>query len=122
MLDKIFTQTLSLAEKFPAYLPFFVILSIIAFILYKAHQDSNNKFSLLDFVSESNGSGHGSLEKLGMLASQLTITWWFVDLAAQSKAGVQEVLIYGGLMGVSKFASTFLSAKYGNKGDEKADK
>jgi hypothetical protein len=98
--------------RFPSYLPFFIILGIVGFILYRAHEDTNQKFTIFDLI-EDNGTGKGSLEKIGMLLAQLSLTWWFIDLAASAKATYEEALAYGAIMGVSKFASNFLSAKYG---------
>jgi hypothetical protein len=81
------------------------------FVLYKAHASSNQQFTVYDLV-EDPATGKGSLDKIGMLTAQLSITWWFIDTAAQNKATVEEVLVYGGLMGVSKFATQWLNMKY----------
>ena len=98
--------------RFPSYLPFLLIIGIISFILYKAHRDTDNKFTIFDFIEDDNGTGKGSLEKLGVLTAQLSITWWFVDIAASGTAKYEDVIVYGGVMGLSKFASSWLSAKY----------
>jgi hypothetical protein len=114
-----FIQSLAdIALKFQQYLPFIFILGILSAILYKADKDSALQFRIYDLVSDP-VTGKASLEKIGMLVGQLSITWWFMDRAAQSKATIEEVLVYGGLIGVSKVASQLINAKYGQKSDAK---
>lgn len=113
-MDAFFSYLSIWMTKFPAYAPFIFILTVLAFILYKAHKSSDNKFTIFDLVMDKE-TGRGSLDKVGMLAAMLTITWWYVSLASQDKATFQDTLTYGGIMGLSKFASSWISAKYGNQ-------
>jgi len=110
--DKVLPVIEHLALSFPAYLPYVMILGIITYIIYRANKDPERKFTIYDFIEDA-GTGKGSLEKTGVVIAMLSITWWFVSLTAEGKAGYEDALAYGGLMGLSKFASTWLSAKYG---------
>lgn len=111
-MNQTFQHFTDMMIKFPSYAPFFLILFIVAAILYRAHISSENKFCLFDLIQDK-VTGKGSLEKVGMLTAMLTLTWWFVDLAADGKANVDDAIVYGGIMGLAKFGSSWLSAKYG---------
>ena len=119
-MDTFLAQLSIWMVKFPAYLPFIMVIGIMTFILYKAHEESNQKFTIYDLV-EDPLTGKGSLEKIGMLTGQLSITWWFIDMAAQNKVTVEEVMVYGGMLGVSKFAGQWLNLKYGKQDNTVAD-
>jgi len=109
-MDAFFTQLLVLLQKFPAYVPFLMILLIVGGILYRAHK-SSRQFTIFDLIEDKN-SGKGSLEKVGMLTAMLSLTWWFIDKTASDQTNVEDVLAYGGIMGLAKFASNWLSAAY----------
>ena len=94
----------------PAYAPFMLILLIVAFILYRAHVGSND-FSVFDFIRD-NDTGKGSLEKVGMLFAILTVTWWFMDLTARGVAKYEDAIAYAGLMGLARFAKSWVDARY----------
>ncbi len=100
-----------LMTTFPNYLPFFIIIIAVIFLLYKAHKDTNEKFTVFDLIEDPT-TGKGSLEKVGMLLAQLTLTWWFMNIAVSNKVTTEDVLSYGAVMGVSKIASAFIQAKY----------
>lgn len=110
-MDSFFNHLAEMLIKFPAYAPFMMLILIIGFIMYRAHISSDSKFTVFDLIQDKD-TGKGSLEKIGLTLAYLTITWWFVDTAAQCKAGVEEVLAYGGLMGLTKAYNSWLSAKY----------
>ena len=111
-MDSVLNEITSLMAKFPSYAPFFTIIIVMSFILYKAHVSSDQKFKIYDLI-EDKDTQRGSLEKVGMLTAMLSLTWWFIDLAAQGKVTVDDVMAYGGIMGLAKIASSWLSAKYG---------
>lgn len=110
-MDNFFNHLAEMLTKFPAYAPFMMLILILAFIMYRAHISAENKFNIFDLIQDKD-TGKGSLEKIGVLAAYLSIMWWFVDLAAQGKATVDDVLAYGGIMGLSKAFNSWLSAKY----------
>jgi hypothetical protein len=112
-MESFFNQLASLLVKFPAYAPFLMILFIMVFILYRAHK-SDNSFTVFDLVQD-NTTLKASLEKIGMIVAMLSITWWFIDTSAQGKTSVDDVMAYGGIMGLAKFAQSWLNMKYGNK-------
>lgn len=115
-MDSFFNQVAMMLTKFPSYAPFLMLMLIMGIILYRAHVSSENKFSIFDLIQDKD-TGKGSLEKIGVLMANITITWWFVDLAANGKATAEEVMTYGGLMGLSKAFNSWLSAKYNKPTD-----
>ena len=112
IIQNVVEQFLTTLAKFPAYAPFILILGIVAVILYKAHT-GEDKFSFFDLIKDKD-TGKGSLEKVGMLTAMLSVTWWFVDLAARGVAKYEDAIAYAGLLGLAKFANNWLSAKYGS--------
>ncbi len=100
-----------LTTTLPTYIPFFIIIVAVASILYKAHTDTNEKFTVFDLIEDPT-TGKGSLEKVGMLFAQLSLSWWFISTAASGKVTTEDILSYGAVMGVSKIANAFIQAKY----------
>ena len=118
MMDSILARLLDLLvlAKVPLglflaspYTPFFVIMSIVAFIMYKAHQDSKSLFSMYDLVSQ---DGKACVEKILMLLGGLSVTWWFIDICAKNKATLDDAIAYGVLLGLAKFANKVLDLKF----------
>lgn len=94
----------------PAYVPFLFILSLMAFIMYRAHVSSEQKFNIYDTLIDST-SGKASIEKIGIWMAMLSVSWWFFDKVAQRTASWEDVIAYGGLMGLAKFANKWLKTK-----------
>ena len=105
---------LAFFEAFAARAPFLLIMLVMALILYRAHRSDNTTFSVFHLVTDG-VTGKGSVEKIGMIMAQLTVTWWFVDRAAKGLATVEEALVYGGLLGLARLADKWIGAKYGNE-------
>ena len=106
-----YTTILSyLSTNIPGYVPFIMILTIVGIILIRAHFSSNRKFMIYDFI-EDVVTGKGSLEKTGMLTAMLSITWWYISRSAEHTATYEDTLAYGAVMGLSKFADSFLKSK-----------
>lgn len=94
------------------YVPFTFILAVVALILIRAHISAPavSPFSIFDLIQDKE-TGRGSLEKVGMLVAMLTLTWWFINMAVLGKATWEEAIAYGGILGLSKFANSWLSTK-----------
>lgn len=107
-MDAIIQSMIAVA---PSYAPFIMVIIIMAIVLYRAHRNKEHAFTIFDLI-EDEETGKGSLEKVGMMFAMLSITWWFIDDAAKGKIGVEEVLAYGGIMGLAKFADKWLNKKY----------
>ncbi len=93
------------------YLPFIMIMAIVALFMYRAHMDDNRKFTVFDLI-EDPITGKGSLEKIALLIAILAMTWWFIDMAAAGKLTNSDVGTYGGLLGGSKIFNSFITSKY----------
>lgn len=106
---------IDLLLKFQMYIPFLMIIGIIAIILIRAHISSNQQFTIFDLIVDKD-TGKGSLEKVGMLTAMLTVTWWFIDLTARGKSTWEDMVMYAGVLGLAKVANSFISAKYTSKG------
>jgi hypothetical protein len=92
------------------FVPFLLIITLVAIIMWRAHVDSNARFNIYDLVSN-NITQKASVESIGMLMAMLSVTLWFMDLAAQHKATWSDAVAYGGLMGLAKVANKVIDSK-----------
>jgi len=103
----------ALVSSAGSYIPFILMLTIVAGILIRAHlsDPSQASFNLFDLIQDKE-TGKGSIEKVFVLLAGLSVTWWFIDMVARHVATWEDALAYGGLLGLAKVANSFISAKY----------
>lgn len=104
-----YAMLIDFMQKFPSYIPAVLIYGLVAFILYRAHIGSNNKFTVFDLIEGE--SGRGSLEKVGLLTGMISLTWWFLDMIAQGKATWEVASAFGTMMGLYKIANKYIDSK-----------
>ncbi len=77
------------------YLPFIMILSLVGLLMFRAHRNQEAKFNFYDiFVGN---DGKASITSIARFCGYITLTWWFISLCAEGKAGAAEATVYGGL-------------------------
>ena len=94
----------------PSYAPFTLIMFIYGWFLFKAHNNEGSPFNFFDLFLATE-TGKASLEKTGLLLGQLTVTWWFIDLAAKDKATAAEAAVYIGALIIARGASKLIDSK-----------
>jgi hypothetical protein len=97
------------------YTPFLIILITVLTLLISAHlaAPSSTPFSIYDLIQDKE-TGKGSLEKVGVLLALLLVAYWFCNLIYLDKANWEDAIAVSGILGLAKFANTWLAAKYVN--------
>lgn len=95
------------------YVPFIIILGVVGFILYRAHVSAPEvtPFSVFDLIQDKE-TGKGSLEKVGVLLGILLVSYWFCNAIFLGKATWEDAIAVSGILGLAKFANTWVAAKY----------
>lgn len=105
------TELLTFLTTLTTALPFLFIIAIMFMLMYYAHISSKERFNVYETLID-NVSGKASIERIGMWLAMLASTWWFFDKVATHTAGWEEMVAYTGVLGLTKVASSFISAKY----------
>lgn len=95
-------------EYFTQYLPFLFLAFLIILLMISAHKSTDSKFFYYDLLCNTK-TGKAAVEKILLLIAGLAITLWFMQTAANGKVTVNEVIAYGGVMGLAKFARDMIS-------------
>ena len=105
------------STSFSGYIPFFVILTVMALIMRAAHRSPLSTFSVHDMLV-STITSKADVEKMFLVLGSISVTWWFMDMCARHVATWTEAVAYGGLLGLAKVANKALDLKMGTQSSQ----